>query len=45
MFSCASLRTEEQQVVDGEIAFGQYAKKFLAYGTAGANNCYVHIIF
>ena len=39
----AALRTEEQKFVDGEFALGQDAKKFLAYGTTGAYNCYSHI--
>ena len=39
----ATARTEEAQFVDGKIAFGQYAKKFLAHGAAGAHDGYIHL--
>ena len=41
-FAGATFRTEEAKFVDGKLAFGQYAEKLLAYGTAGAYNGYVH---
>ena len=33
---------EEQQVVNGEITFGQDAEKLLTHGAAGTNDGYFH---
>ena len=41
-FAGTTFRTEESKFVDGKLAFGQYAEKLLAHGTAGAYNGYVH---
>ena len=40
--SGTTARTEEAKFVNGKIAFGQYAKKFLAHGATGAHDGYVH---
>ena len=38
-------RTEQEEVIDREVALGQHAKELLAYGAAGADDCYVHFLF
>jgi hypothetical protein len=41
--SGATLAAEKQQFVNGEVALIQNAQEFLAYGAAGAYNCYSHL--
>ena len=44
---CASgtaFRSEKGQPVDRKVCLVEHAEKFLAYGAAGAYDCYVHCL-
>ena len=41
---CAALRSEQHQLVDGEIPFFKNLQELLSYGSACTNNCYFHFM-
>ena len=40
----AAMRTEECEMVDGEVALGEHLEELLSYCAAGSYYCYIHFL-